>query len=223
MAFRAAPLWHDDSEHAMDPILFIPVAILLALVPGPNNICALNNGIRQGVLSAVGATVGRVVAFAIFLTISAVGLGAMLLASETAFVAMKWVGAGYLLWLGVRTWRSNDLLGLDGGHTLDAAPRRPLQRLMLQEFLLGISNPKAIILFAAVFPQFINPQQPAAHQFLVLGSIYLAAEFVSSLVYGMGGSQLRRFISSKQGAKNLNRATGGFFIGAGGLLLSANR
>ena len=207
----------------MEPLLFIPIAILLALVPGPNNLCALNNGIRQGVPTAVGATLGRVVAFAIFLTISAVGLGAMLLASETAFVGMKWVGAAYLFWLGVRTWRSNDFLGLDDERGPDARAHRPLRALMLQEFLVGISNPKAVLLFAAVFPQFIDPGQPAAHQFVVLGGIYLAAEFVSSLVYGLGGSQLRRLITSRRGAKNLNRATGGFFMGAGGLLLSANR
>lgn len=207
----------------MEPLLFIPIAILLALVPGPNNLCALNNGIRQGVPTAVGATLGRVVAFAIFLTISAVGLGAMLLASETAFVAMKWVGAAYLFWLGVRTWRSTDFLGLDDERGPEARTHRPLRALMLQEFLVGISNPKAVLLFAAVFPQFIDPGQPAAHQFVVLGGIYLAAEFVSSLVYGLGGSQLRRLITSRRGAKNLNRATGGFFMGAGGLLLSANR
>ncbi len=64
----------------MDPLFFIPVAIMLALVPGPNNFCALNNGIRQGIGMAMLATFGRVAAFAIFLTVSAVGLGAMLLA-----------------------------------------------------------------------------------------------------------------------------------------------
>lgn len=207
----------------MDPILFIPVAILLALVPGPNNICALNNGVRQGVLAALGATFGRVVAFAIFLFISALGLGAMLLASESAFVAMKWIGAAYLFWLGILTWRSSDHVTTKDEESNGNGRMRSFKRLILQEFLIAISNPKAVLLFAAIFPQFIDPARPAGHQFLVLGSIYLLAEFVASLVYGLGGRQLRRLITSQRGAKNLNRATGGLFVGAGGLLLTAHR
>ena len=207
----------------MDPLLFVPVAILLALTPGPNNICALNNGIRQGAAMAVLATFGRVAAFAIFLTISALGLGAMLLASEKTFVAMKWVGAAYLFWLGIRAWRNAGDVMSEGEVSARAPAARPLRSLLMQEFLVAISNPKAVLLFAAVFPQFIDPQQPAAHQFLVLGSIYLLAEFVSSLAYGLGGQQLRRMITSRRGARNMNRMTGGFFVGAGGLLLSVHR
>ena len=90
----------------MDALLFVPVAIAISLTPGPNNFCGLNNGIRAGVGAALIATVGRAASFAIFLSVSAVGLGAMLLASEAAFTAVKWVGAAYLFWLGWRTWRS---------------------------------------------------------------------------------------------------------------------
>lgn len=207
----------------MDALLFFPVAVLIALTPGPNNFCALNNGIRQGVAAALVGTLGRVAAFAIFLTISALGLGAMLLASETAFSALKWAGAAYLIWLGIRAWRSQEHPGLAEAQDAVALASRPLRSLVLQEFLLGISNPKAVLLFAAIFPQFIDPALPAPHQFLVLGTTYLLAEFVPSLVYGLGGRQLRRVVTSRRGAARLNKATGGFFIGAGGLLLASNR
>ncbi|RQO80028.1 LysE family translocator [Acidovorax sp. FJL06] len=210
----------------MDALLFVPVAIAISLTPGPNNFCGLNNGIRAGVGAALIATVGRAAAFAIFLTVSAVGLGAMLLASEAAFTAVKWVGAAYLFWLGWRAWRSREFSGL----ALDDAPgngAQPapvnLRALIAQEFLLGITNPKAIILFAAIFPQFIDPAQPAARQFLVLGSIYLGSEFVSTAVYASFGRQIRRFIRTSRGVARLNKATGGFFMGAGGLLLATNR
>ncbi|MBY0412002.1 MAG: LysE family transporter, partial [Burkholderiaceae bacterium] len=176
--------------------------------------------------AALVATLGRVAAFAIFLTVSAVGLGAMLLASETAFAAVKWVGACYLFWLGWRAWNSREFSGLDvieGGEIKPSdAPVRP-KALIAQEFLLGITNPKAIILFAAIFPQFIDPAQPAARQFVVLGSVYLCAEFVATAVYAAGGRQIRRFIRSSRGVVRLNKATGGFFMGAGGLLLASNR
>lgn len=210
----------------MDALLFAPVAVAIALTPGPNNFCGLNNGIRAGVGVALIATLGRAAAFAIFLAISAVGLGAMLLASETAFTVVKWVGACYLFWLGWRAWRSREFSGLevvDGGEVKSPAGPVWLKALIAQEFLLGITNPKAIILFAAVFPQFIDPGRPAVRQFVVLGAVYLAAEFVSTAVYAAGGRQIRRFIRTSRGVVRLNKATGGFFMGAGGLLLAANR
>ncbi|ASM78766.1 lysine transporter LysE [Vitreoscilla filiformis] len=209
----------------MDALLFFPVAVAISLTPGPNNFCALNHGIRQGVGAALLGTVGRAVAFAIFLALSGLGLGAMLLASEAAFNVMKWVGAAYLFWLGWQAWRSAGSLGgaLAAGPDGDTTQRFTAQELMRREFWLGISNPKAMLLFAAIFPQFIDPSRPAAMQFVTLGGTYLAAEFVSSLVYGLGGQQLRRFISSPRAAARLNRATAGVFIGAGGWLLAAQR
>lgn len=208
----------------MDAVLFAPVALLISVMPGPNNFCALNNGIRRGVGAAVLATSGRVVAFAIFLTISAIGLGAMLLASETAFTAIKWIGAAYLLYLGIVAWRSQDFSGLD---MLDgaqpASQQRSVWRLMLQEFLIGISNPKAILLFAAIFPQFIKPDQPAAEQFLYLGTTYLLAEYCASVVYALFGRQIRRFVKTSKGVIRLNKTTGAFYMGAGGLLLGTSR
>lgn len=215
----------------MNAVFFFPVAVAIALTPGPNNFCALNNGIRQGVVPALVGTCGRVLAFAVFLTVSAVGLGAMLLASEAAFSAVKWVGAAYLFYLGWRAWRSRDFSGLTPaqetpeGQALPAAAAKPRtwRALMRQEFLLGITNPKAIILFAAIFPQFIDASQPAVPQFAVLGPTYLAAEFVASLVYAAGGLQLRRLITSQRAVVRLNKATGGFFMGAAGLLLASNK
>ena len=201
----------------------MPVAIAISLTPGPNNFCGLNNGIRAGVGAALVATVGRVAAFAIFLCISAVGLGAMLLASEAAFNALKWLGAAYLFWLGVQAWRSRDMGGLHTGEAAQSAQPRRWRDLMRQEFLLGISNPKAMLLFAAIFPQFIDPTRPAAAQFASLGATYLLAEYVSSLAYGLGGRQIRRLVTNPLAARRMNKATGGVFIGAGGLLLAAHR
>ena len=127
----------------MDALLFAPVAVAIALTPGPNNFCGLNNGIRAGIGAAMVATLGRVAAFAIFLTVSAVGLGAMLLASEAAFTAVKWVGACYLFWLGWRAWRSREFSGLDvvdgadgGAVKAGGAPVR-LQSLTASAVLLG--------------------------------------------------------------------------------------
>lgn len=210
----------------MDAVLFAPIAALIALGPGPNNFCALNNGINYGVRAALLATFGRLVSYAIFLFISAVGLGAMLLASERAFTAIKWAGALYLVYLGIKTWRSSEFGGLDASPTTaEAADGRqaPILRLMLNEFLVGMSNPKAILLFAAIFPQFIKPDQPTAEQFLYLGSTYLLMELcVGSLAYSLFGRQVRRVVRSAKGVSRLNKTTGTFFIGAGGALIGGS-
>jgi threonine/homoserine/homoserine lactone efflux protein len=207
----------------MDAVLFTPVALLIAISPGPNNVCALNHAMRYGVVAAVIGTTGRAVVYALFLFVSAIGLGAMLLASETAFLAIKWIGAAYLLYLGVRTWRSQEFNGVslvDANDSPSVIAQPGMSRLMLQEFLVGISNPKAILLFAAVFPQFIKPDQPAAEQFLYLGATYLLAEYVASFLYAMFGVQIRRLVKTRRGAIRLNKVTGAFFAGAGALLLS---
>ncbi|WP_462383211.1 LysE family translocator [Pseudomonas sp. Marseille-QA0892] len=208
----------------MDAVLFAPVAVLIALSPGSNNFCALNHGIRHGVRAAVIGTTGRAVAYTFFLAISAIGLGAMLLASETAFTAIKWIGAGYLIYLGIRSWRSRVFCGLDledGPPRAEMQARAPYRKLVLQEFWVGIRNPKAILLFAAVFPQFIKPGQPTTEQFVYLGAIYLLAEYAASFVYALFGLQIRRWVRTTRGAIRLNKATGAFFAGAGGLLLTA--
>lgn len=210
----------------MDAVLFAPIAALISLGPGPNNFCALNNGINYGFRAALLATFGRLAAFAIFLFISAVGLGAMLLASETAFTIIKWVGAAYLVYLGIKTWRSTSFSGLQlsDEEPLQRQPvKAPIARLMLNEFLIGISNPKAILLFAAIFPQFIKPDQPAVEQFLYLGSTYLLAELcVATFTYALFGMQIRRLVRSRKGISRLNKGTGAFFVGAGGLMLGVN-
>ena len=210
----------------MDAVLFAPIAALISLGPGPNNFCALNNGINYGVRAAILATFGRLASYAIFLFISAVGLGAMLLASETAFTIIKWVGALYLVYLGIKTWRSTEFSGLQpsDGELAERAPvQPPIGKLMLNEFLVGISNPKAILLFAAIFPQFIKPDQPTAEQFLYLGTTYLLAELcVGSTAYALFGMQIRRLVRSRKGVSRLNKSTGAFFVGAGGLMLGVN-
>lgn len=210
----------------MDAVLFAPIAALISLGPGPNNFCALNNGINYGFRAALLATFGRLAAYAIFLFVSAVGLGAMLLASETAFTIIKWVGALYLVYLGIKTWRSTEFSGLQVDENElrpQPASKAPIRKLMLNEFLVGISNPKAILLFAAIFPQFIKPGEPAAEQFLYLGSTYLLAELlVASTAYALFGMQIRRIVRSRKGVSRLNKSTGAFFVGAGGLMLGVN-
>lgn len=209
----------------LDALLFLPVAQLLALGPGPNNFMAMRNGIQYGLTTAVAATTGRVLAFALLITITAIGLGTMLASSVLAFTVLKWVGAIYLVYLGIKAWRSREFSGIDDsdGALEKVKAQVPLLKLTGQEFLVAISNPKALLLFTAIFPQFIDPTQPATEQFMVLGGTYLLTEYIASAVYALFGLNIARFVKTSRGARRLNRATGGLFMGAGAVLASSSQ
>lgn len=196
-------------------LVFIPAVFLLNMAPGPNNLLAMNNAARFGLGTATLAGLGRMPAFAVLVGLTAVGLGALLAASETAFVALKWVGAAYLLYLGVKLWRApvheQDLSPATRGQTR-------LSPLMTQEFLSAISNPKAILVFTAFFPQFMDPSQPATPQLLTMGATFLVLEAVALLLYAVGGAGLGRFFASTRGQKIMNRVSGSALIAAGAAL-----
>lgn len=209
----------------LDALLFLPVALLLALAPGPNNFMAMRNGIQSGLTTAVLATSGRVLAFAILITITAIGLGTMLASSVLAFTVLKWIGALYLIYLGIKAWRSREFSGIDGdeGDAPTARAKPALLKLSAQEFLVAISNPKALLLFTAIFPQFIDPALPATKQFVVLGGTYLLTEYMAAAIYALFGLNIARFVKTSRGARRLNRATGGLFMGAGVALASSSQ
>jgi threonine/homoserine/homoserine lactone efflux protein len=94
---------------------------------------------------------------------------------------------------------------------------------MRQEFMIAISNPKAILIFTAIFPQMLNLSEPVTQQFLVMGVTFMATEFIAAFFYALGGRQLRRLIRSPKGMTNLNRGMGGIFVLASAFLATASR
>ena len=199
-----------------------PILLLLSFGPGPNNFTAMYNGIRAGAWAAVVAVIGRNVAFAMLMIVSALGLGAIIVSSAFWFNVVKWLGVAYLLYVGIRTWLAakqnlnsmeSDGVEVKGSH---------LSR-MRQEFMIAISNPKAILIFTAIFPQLLDIEQPMAIQFTIIGATFLATEFIAAFCYAIGGRQLRRMIRSPKGLTNLNRGMGGIFVAASVFLASATR
>lgn len=146
--------------------LFVPACFALNLAPGPNNLLSLNNAARHGFATASLAGGGRLLAFAGMLALAASGLALVLHTSAWLFLAIKVLGAAYLLWLAVQLWRT-DAQPLAN----EASPARPsLWRLGRQEFLVAAGNPKAILIFTAFLPQFVDPGQPLGAQFAQLRS-----------------------------------------------------
>lgn len=199
--------------------IFIPACFALNLTFGPSNLLALSNGARAGVGAAVTATFGRLVAYAILIAVTGIGLGALLAASAHAFAIVKWGGAAYLVWLGVKMMRG---AGAQADREAATAARPPTRQLLRQEFLVGIGNPKAILIFTAFFPQFIEPGRYMA-SFAVLGALFLVLELSAAALYALAGRHLGRMANRKSATQWLNRISGATMIAFGLLMLLARR
>jgi threonine/homoserine/homoserine lactone efflux protein len=199
-------------------LLFVPACFALNLAFGPNNLLSLTYGLQQGVRTAVLASGGRLVAFALMIGLTALGVGAVLAASETAFTILKWAGAAYLVWLGFRIlWASGAVKA-----SLEPAPERSLRSLSLQEFWTAIGNPKAILIFTAFLPQFIEPQAYWT-SFALTGLIFLVLEVLAVLFYAVLGQRLSALSRNRHVFGWLNRISGATMIGFGVALLFTRR
>ncbi|MBU3057710.1 LysE family translocator [Pseudomonas indica] len=198
-------------------LLFIPACFALNMAPGPNNLLSMHNAARQGLRIACLAAAGRLLAFAGMIALAASGLALVLQASATLFLIIKLAGGAYLLWLAFQLWRSpvgeTDATGSE--------PRLSLWRLARQEFWVAAGNPKAILIFTAFLPQFIDPQQPLGAQFAQLGAAFLVLEWLAIALYALAGVHLGRLLAGPRARRLFNRGCAALLGSAGlGLLLS---
>lgn len=195
--------------------VFLPAALLVAASPGANNLLALRNGMNTGLRGAVIALTGRALAFAVMLGLAAAGLAAALTRSQPVFETIKWLGVAYLAYLGLRSMF---------GRLPQTDPERPtgthLARVH-QEFLTVAANPKALLLFTAFLPQFVDPARPVAEQLLVLGPIYIAIELVAAGGWALAGCRLGQSNLSTRAHTRIERAMGGVFVGLAGFLATS--
>ena len=199
-------------------LLFAPACFAINMAFGPNNLLSLTNAARSGLTPAILAAAGRIVSFAVMIAIAGIGLGAVLAASETVFMAVKWAGALYLIWIGVKLIRAGaPLLGGEAS----AAPLS-LRKLTLQELWVAAGNPKAILVFTAFFPQFVDPQAYAL-SFATLGATFLVFELFAILVYSFIGAKLGRHIRNGRALRWFNRTSGTMMIGFGLALMFTRR
>jgi len=146
-----------------------PLLMLLSLGPGPNNFTAMHNGIQVGATKAVIAVVGRNLAFGVLMLVSALGLGAIIVSSVFWFGVVKWLGVAYLFYIGIKTWRSAAVVLEEHESEEGIKAKRGHIARMRQEFFVAIGNPKAVLLFTAIFPQLLDLSQPVPMQFFLDG------------------------------------------------------
>lgn len=199
-------------------LLFLPAAVLVAASPGANNLLALRHGVHSGTRTASAALIGRLAGFLILVTLAAAGLGALLATSQVAFEVLRWAGVAYLGWLGLRALLRPQAPDRDGADA--PVSWRPLAR---REFTVVLTNPKAMLLFTAFLPQFVDTTRPVGIQLLGLGCVYFAVEMVAASGYAALGGRLGALRLGERAYRNLDRLTGGLLLAAAGLLATARR
>jgi threonine/homoserine/homoserine lactone efflux protein len=186
------------------------------MAPGPNNLLSMANAKHYGVRVACYAGIGRLVAFAGMITLAATGLATVLYTSEKLFFIIKVAGGLYLLWLAFQLWVADPS---DSGN--EALGDMSLFQLARQEFLLAAGNPKAILIFTAFLPQFVDPSGHIGLQFLILGVLFLILEWVAIAGYAYFGKVLGHWFSRPSMRRLFNRLCSGLLGSAGiGLLLA---
>lgn len=197
-------------------LLFIAVAAISILSPGPAVLVALRNGMSGGLGQVALSSLGNILGLACVAGLAVMGLGALLTASEWMFTLVKGLGALYLIYLGIRQWRSSSRATMTE-HV--ASPRRRKRAVILEGSLVAISNPKAILFFTALFPQFLSPSAPLMPQLLLMVGTFMVMSFLALLTYGGLARTIAHWLRSPHRARWFHRAVGAAFIGLGASLL----
>jgi len=181
-------------------LLYALACFSVTVIPGPTTLLALANGTSRNWRVAAMGFAGAALSDLLLIGAVSVGLGALLAASETLFSCVKWVGVGYLIWLGIQLWRSHPS-GVSGHFSRAAvSPRKAFAR----SLVVSLSNPKGLLFFSAFLPQFIDINQPQAIQYLQLALLSAAIDIVVMACYAASGSQAAKLLTA-QGLRRLNR------------------
>jgi threonine/homoserine/homoserine lactone efflux protein len=189
---------------------FTAASAVLLIIPGPTVLLVVSYALGQGWRTVLPMTVGVALGDFTAMTLSMLGLGALLAASATLFTVLKWVGAAYLVYLGMKLWRA--------GGTLDAAPRTDAvsaARMLGHAWLVTALNPKSITFFVAFLPAFLDPKADFLTQMVVFEATFLVLAFANAFGYALVAARARGFVANPRAIGVVNKVGGGLLIGAG--------
>jgi len=190
-------------------LLYLAASIGLSLSPGPNGLLALTHGALHGRRKALFTISGGVLGFVVLIALSMFGIGALLQASIVWLTVLKWVGGAYLVWLGIQLWRAPPM-DMQGANSAD---ERPGSALFKEGLLSAVTNPKALLFFAAFLPQFIDPNRNLAVQFAVMAGTFGVVEFLYELLVAKAAHRISPLL--RRIGRRFNHACGGIFMGIG--------
>lgn len=195
-------------------LAFVAASAVLLAIPGPTVLLVISYAISHGRRVATATVAGVALGDFTAMTASMLGLGALLATSAALFVALKWVGAAYLIYLGAKLWRAPTASEAQAEGTAPRTSERPL-RVFLHAYVVTALNPKSIIFFVAFLPQFLNHAEPLAFQMVIFEATFLVLAATNAAVYGLMAAMARQTIRKPRVQRLVNRTGGTLMIGAG--------
>lgn len=200
-------------------LAYVLASTILLTVPGPTILLVVGQSLGSGKTRVWSTVAAVVLGDFTALTFSLAGLGSALSASAASFTVLKWVGAAYLFWLGIRMWRSpppdwQPAPGRRQGGELQGT---------LHVFAVTALNPKGIVFFVAFLPQFISPSAPMLTQIMILGGTFLVLGGVNTAAYALLAGSLGNWLRRPASGKAVNRVGGGLLMGAGAMTAALRR
>lgn len=189
---------------------FAAATAVLLVIPGPTILLVISYALGQGWRTALPTAAGVALGDFTAMTLSMLGVGALLAASATVFTALKWVGAAYLIWLGIKLFRA--------GGTLDAKPREDAVSpwtMLGHAWLVTALNPKSITFFVAFLPQFLDPKADFWTQMLIFEATFVTLAAANAFGYALVASRARSVVKSPRALSVINKTGGTLLIGAG--------
>ncbi|SJZ50209.1 Threonine/homoserine/homoserine lactone efflux protein [Enhydrobacter aerosaccus] len=191
-------------------LAFAAASTILVLIPGPTVLLVVSYALGQGWRTALPMAIGVALGDFTAMTLSMLGLGALLAASATLFTILKWIGGAYLVWLGIKLWRA--------GGALNATPRSDAAsgaKMLGHAWLVTALNPKSITFFVAFLPAFLDAEADFLTQMLIFEATFLFLAFANAFSYALVASKARRFVANPRAIGIVNKTGGTLLVGAG--------
>lgn len=199
-------------------LLFFVMAATTVFSPGPGVVMTLTNALRYGLRGTIGGILGIACGALVVAAISATSLGVLLATSAVAFTILKFIGAAYLVYLGIRLWRAPPFKFSE-----QSAHEATFGRRFIEGISLQLTNPKAIFFFLSVFPQFIDPKMSYSVQFAALVLTYATLVVVIHCIYAFFAGRAKSWLTSERGGRVVNRTAGTTLVIFGAALATAKR
>lgn len=203
-------------------LAFVAASAVLLAIPGPTVLLVISYALGHEKRTATATVAGVALGDFTAMTASMLGLGALLATSAALFTALKWIGAAYLIYLGLKLWRAPVASNEGPAEAAPAPKERPL-RIFLHAYAVTALNPKSIIFFVAFLPQFLNHAEPLAFQMVIFEATFLVLATANATVYGLMASLARQTIRKPPVQRLVNRTGGSLMIGAGLLAIGWKR
>ncbi len=201
-------------------LAFFAASWAISISPGVGAVGAMSAGVQHGFARGYWFTFGLVLGLWSQLLLVGAGLGALIVASSTAFAIVKWLGVAYLLWLGIAQWRA-PAVGVQAA--FEGAARVSRRRVLMRGWVLNTLNPKGTLFMLAVVPQFLNPAQPLVPQYLVIAATLAFTDLVVNAGYTAFASRALAALRTPRQMRWVNRVFGGLFIALATMLATVKR